>query len=99
VQTARIEPFPTAMPDNSSVVVLDPVPQPATADAPIITERELQGWKTGSLGDYLASKGLITPSRQQARPRPRVSHDFSQDGFYVTDGPNADGYNSDPYMN
>jgi hypothetical protein len=99
VQTARIEPFPTAMPDNSSVVVLDPVPQPATADAPIITERELQGWKTGSLGDYLASKGLITPSQQQARPRPRVSHDFSQDGFYVTDGPSADGYNSDPYMN
>ncbi|HEV7718178.1 MAG TPA: hypothetical protein VGO70_04295 [Arsenicitalea sp.] len=100
--SASIAPFPLAEPDNraeadnSPVVVLDPVPQPDDPNAPIVTERELAGWKSGTLADYLASEGLLNRSR----PRPRATTTYEQNGFYLSDGPNADRYyRDDTYVN
>jgi hypothetical protein len=94
--SASIAPFPLAEPDSSPVVVLDPVPQPDEPNAPIVTERELAGWKSGTLADYLASEGLLNRSK----PRPRAPTTYEQNGFYLSDGPNADRYyRDDTYVN
>ncbi|MDB5563024.1 MAG: hypothetical protein JWN11_2442, partial [Hyphomicrobiales bacterium] len=95
-RSPSIEPFPTAVPGDSPVVVLDPVPQQDSPNAPIVTERDLAGWKSGTLADYLASKGLLSNSK----PRPRAPVNYDQNGFFLSDGPNADRYyRDDTYVN
>jgi hypothetical protein len=59
------------MPD-SQVVIEAPGevrPLPVGRDAPIVTEDELRGWKSGTLAQYLASKQWTAEDHRAARPR------------------------------
>jgi hypothetical protein len=62
------------MPD-STVVIQPPAdvrPLPASPNAPIVTEDELRGWKSGTLAQYLASKGYMADNQGRQQPRVRL---------------------------
>lgn len=59
---------------------------PADVDGPVVTSDELADWNSGSLADYLSSRGLISDEEQQAT----VDDSYDEDGFFLSDGPNND---------
>lgn len=94
---------PAAYSPSPSIIVVDPPadvrPLPDAPDAPIVTEDELRGWKSGTLAQYLASKGLLhrgarqAPDRVETRPNGYVDK-VPSDGQYYDEG--DPGY---PYAN
>jgi hypothetical protein len=50
-----------------------------------LDDGDLEEWDSGSLADYLERRGLISDGEDEAWS------DFDEDGFFLDEGPNADG--------
>jgi hypothetical protein len=75
--------------DENQVAARDPqvILPPADIEPPVITADELDEWDSGSLADYLERKGLMTQSDAAVQT---LDSQLDQDGFFLSDGPNAD---------
>lgn len=79
----KVEPFPLSDAGSSDTASAD--------DAPVVSGDELEEWDSGSLADYLASKGLLSDGPSAPVPPKSVkstSSDYDPDGFYLDQGPN-----------
>lgn len=87
----KVEPFPLSDSDSADTAEAD--------DAPIVTGDQLEEWDSGSLADYLASKGLLSDGSSAPVPPKSVkstNSDYDPDGFYLDQGPNnPDARNND----
>jgi hypothetical protein len=112
---ATMRPAPSAFPVASTaapvVIVEDgedwtdeasvdprPVPPANVPNGPYVDADALEGWHSGTLADYLVSHGLLEEEPQPRQPD-RSSANYDADGFYLSEGPNADseGYGEGRY--
>ena len=99
--SARPKPLPVkpaaAAPQPEPAVIVDEAT--VTSGIPRNGDpRDPDGWDTESLRDYLERRGILDGADAPAPPRSRATvtqrdatgSDYDPDGFYLSDGPNAD---------
>lgn len=83
---------PVVVLDDTEVAAVSPTPTPRASvpKAPVVapdyvTEEDLADWDSGTLADYLASRGLLDDQAIVTNS----TAGYDSDGFYLDEGPNG----------